>query len=155
MTSRKAKTGKAFEKPITIFVKLKTCCTSLRSTEFGQEKWLSGVLAGDGERRLISNGKEKWTPKLVEKKDFPSFMVSPQAPVRGGARRSQCSNRLRSWPNIASTRTGLLEVFSMGGRHWPRLQLSGKFAAFSGSPICAAAIPRCAEKTQGLPALGI
>src|SRR5580704_17469171 len=82
---KKVQQEKTFEKPVTIVVKLNYLLYLPSKYEKSDEKWpLVVFLHGAGETGSDLNMvKKHGPPKLVEKKDYPFILTSPQAPRRG------------------------------------------------------------------------
>jgi predicted peptidase len=82
---KKIQQEKTFEKPVTIVVKLNYLLYLPPKYDKGDEKWpLVVFLHGAGETgNDLKMVKKHGPPKLVEQKEFPCIVVSPQAPTRG------------------------------------------------------------------------
>jgi predicted peptidase len=146
--------AKTFEKPVTIIVKLHYLLYLPPKYEKGTEKWpLVVFLHGAGETgNDINKVKEHGPPKLVEKKDFPFILISPQAPTRGW--NPEAVNGLID-DVMAHYRVDPDRVYltglSMGGYGTWALAAAypDKFAA--AVPICGGGNPSAAAKLKNLP----
>jgi predicted peptidase len=147
-------TEKSFEQPVTIVVKLNYLLYLPPMYEASKEKWpLVVFLHGAGETgKDLKMVKKHGPPKLVEKKDFPFILVSPQAPTRGWMPEAvnglidEVMSKYRVDPDRVYL-TGL----SMGGYGTWALASAypGKFAA--AVPICGGGNPVMADKLKSLP----
>jgi predicted peptidase len=145
---------KSFEKPVTIIVKLKYLLYLPPKYEKSDEKFpLVVFLHGAGETGDdLSKVKKHGPPKLVEKKDFPFILVSPQAPRLGW--NPEALNGLVE-DIMANYRVDPDRVYltglSMGGYGTWALASSypGKFAA--AVPICGGGNQVMASKLKNLP----
>jgi predicted peptidase len=147
-------TAQSFEKPVTIIVKLNYLLYLPPKYETSEEKWpLVVFLHGAGETgNDLKMVKKHGPPKLVEKKEFPFILVSPQAPVRGWV--PEAVNALID-DVMAHYRVDADRVYltglSMGGYGTWALAAAypGKFAA--AVPICGGGNPSVATKLKNLP----